>query len=292
MPSCFGSRRRPVTFKWPWKKTPKRQPQFLGLPREIRDIIYHLILPSGKRRRDGTLISISIDANTYRPRRRKSSEKGATKVTAILCTCRQVYLEASDILYKNQSFRYDPPYMDPILLMPYGICSNQQRAGSSSTRLAVTHLPYASIPLSTVARFELMEVFSSMAHGSWYRSGYNPTIVFELLAKYATNLKLLLIRLDHIAFRMDRFEPFVYLIARLPYLLNSIAKLKSIDLRADVAGRTGRKVMGILGRCAKATAELDTWAFSDLSSVEMNNERTPMREPTGLTYRGRWLLRK
>ena len=302
MPSCFGSRRRPYISNWSWKKTSKQfQFQFLSLPREIRDIIYDFVLPSGKVGRDETRDAISIDrcwhqgfesGLPYITERRKASEDCTTKATAILYTCRQVHWEATNVLCKTWSFRYDPPYIESTLLEPYDIYSDHQRAGSSSTRLAVTHLPYSTTSLSTLARFEHMEVFSAMAYGSWVHPLYDPTVVLALLAKYATSLKFLLVRLDDIASLMDCFDPFAYLIARLPHLLNSIAQLKTIDIHADIAGETGRSAMPVLGRCAEATAELGTWALEDLSSIEVDNERTARRRQTELNYKGRWLLTK
>lgn len=288
MPSDIGARRRPVTFKWPWRKTPKPQHQFLGLPREIRDIIYHLILPSSKVQWDGTPICIPIDSHTYKFRRQKSSERCATRVTAILCTCRQVYLEASNILYKKQVFRYGPPYIEPTLLKPYDIPSNHWRAELSSTRPTVEYLPYVRDPLSTVARLELMVLFAIIPDPET-QPKYDSTIVIELLARYATSLRCLSIQFDYLARYFP--ETFHNLMTRLPQLLNTFAALKTIEFRVNDPGRAGRSVMPVIRRCAEATAELGTWTFRDLSSVE-TNIRGDFPKPAIRNHQGRLLLRK
>ena len=261
-------------------------------------MIYHLILPSGIRIRDGNPDSISINRPTFdRPRRnptRRCATKViyATKVTAILCTCRQVYLEASDILCKNLVFRYDPPKILPGLLTPYDIPSNRRRAELSLTRPTMKYLPFARPLLSTVARFELMEVFSHIIDPS-IEPGYDSTLAVELLARYATSLKVLLVSLNSLARARLYLETFYNLMTRLPQLLNTFATLKTIYFQVTAPDGVGRSVIPVIRRCAKKTAELGTWAYLDLSSIEMNIEddsRNPL-EP-GLNHRGRWVLRK
>ena len=304
--SCFRCCKRRGAFKWPWKKYPKPQSRFLKLPREIRDIIYHLILPLGEQGGDGTRRSISINCscpNNGLVRRhlpqRNSSEGCATKATAILCTCRQIYLEASDVLYKNWSFRYGIHYRAPTTLRSYDIDDlfyppdfHPQCAISSSARSGLTYLPHARFPLSMVARFEVMEVFGNLLYsGSLDHPNHDSLSVIELLAKYATSLKFLSVRFANVAYLTDYRKACRDLTFRLPVLLNTFARLTTIDFSTNSSGREGRRYMPVFRSCAKITAELGTWAYLDLSSAEMVVEATVFND-AGINQAGRWLLRK
>lgn len=76
--------------------------RFLALPSEIRNEIYHLLLPDNK--------TFLLAADHLRRERRKPQVVAVRSLTRLICASRQILQEAAPVLYGNMiwSLYFDP----------------------------------------------------------------------------------------------------------------------------------------------------------------------------------------
>ena len=265
----------------------------LSLPRELRDEIYRLVLvPQANKPKD-----LTISHYSYKYTHPEPLDKERWLNTAILRTSRQIYQEASAILYDETVFFYNNPfvglwYNGNNRHEKYHLCVLQ----TCSECPTVDKLPTTLMMSDTMARMRRVELYEYE-----YRPPsrlYCPTyiaemhLIIKLFAKYATGLTTLRLNLTELqrwkgtTMRLDKVE------SGIPEALSTMTTLKTIDFQINAPTERGKVFVQMVERCAINTALLEGWTLRDLSTIEKRESRYYQLFDTNscIVHHGRWLL--